>query len=152
MKKLFIVLLVLLSFNSLYSQKDSVIELKSVVISAYESSRYTPITYKNLDSNDIIKNYGQEPSQILQNTPSITSYSDAGSGWGYSYIRMRGVDQTRINMTLNGVPLNEPEDQGCYFSNYPGFLSTLDRIQIQRGIGMTKNGVSSFAGSINMES
>lgn len=97
-------------------------------------------------------NYGQEPSILLQSTPSITTYSDAGSDWGYSYFRMRGVDQTRINMTLNGVPLNEPEDQGCYFSNYPGIFYAVDNVQIQRGSGMTKNGVSSFVGSIDLES
>lgn len=155
MKRLLIFILSIFILNS-YGQKIDTIFLNEVNISAYspyKANYLTPITFKNLYKSEInFKNYGQEPSQILNSTPSITSFSDNGSGWGYSYFRLRGIDQTRINMTLNGVPLNEPEDQGCYFSNYPDFMESLEMLQIQRGGGLIKNGVSSFGGSINFES
>lgn len=89
---------------------------------------------------------------VLDKTPSITSSTDGGHPQGYTYFRLRGIDQTRVNMTLNGVPLNEPEDQGVYFSNYPGFSNNIKSMQIQRGVGTSSNGVSSYAGSINFES
>lgn len=157
MKKLIILLFIIFG-NNLYSQnidKDT-IKIKEIEVVAdlpYQATNKVPITFKNLNQINLsYVNYGQEPSQILNNTPSITAYSDAGSGWGYSYIRLRGIDQTRINMTLNGVSLNEPEDQGCYFSNYPDFLQSIKVMQIQRGIGMSKNGIANFAGSLNFES
>lgn len=95
---------------------------------------------------------GQEPTALLSQTPGINWYSDGGHATGYTYMRMRGIDQTRINFTLNGVPLNEPEDQGVYFSNYPDFLNSINSIQIQRGAGISTNGTASFAGSVNFES
>lgn len=157
MKKFILLFISILSVN-LYSQnldKDTV-KLREVEVVAnlpYQATNRVPITFKNLTKKDLIYvNYGQETSQILANTPSMTIFSDAGSSWGYSYFRLRGMDQTRINMTLNGVPLNEPEDQGCYFSNYPDFLQSIKTLQIQRGVGMSKNGVANFAGSLNFES
>lgn len=150
MKKLFVMFLVLISFNT-FSQKTDSITLKEIEIKAHKATNLTPIPYLNLKKDDLITNYGQEPSYIFNQTPSITSTADGGA-WGYSYIRLRGIDQTRINFTLNGVPLNEPEDQGCYLSNYPDFLKSIDNVQIVRGSGLIKNGVSSFAGSINFES
>lgn len=129
------------------------LELNQVSVIGSTADKTTPVSFKNIHSKEIeLNNYGQEPSFILSQTPSITMHSDAGSYWGYSYIRLRGIDQTRINMTLNGVPLNEPEDQGVYFSNYPDFFQTLRNVQVQRGTGMSKNGTSSFAGSLIFES
>ena len=157
MKKLLILVFMIFGIN-VYSQnldKDTikVQEVEVVANLPYQATTKVPITFKNLNQKSLsYVNYGQEPSQILNNTPSITTYSDAGSGWGYSYIRLRGIDQTRINMTLNGVSLNEPEDQGCYFSNYPDFLQSIKVMQIQRGVGMSKNGIANFAGSLNFES
>ncbi|RZK45989.1 MAG: TonB-dependent receptor, partial [Pedobacter sp.] len=90
------------------------------------------------------------PSGVFAETPSMSVYSDAGSTQGYSYFRLRGIDQTRINMTFDGVPINEPEDQGAYFSNYPDIFNSLSRIQIQRGVGTTKNGVASYGGSVQL--
>ena len=109
------------------------------VIVVYQADRLTPITFQNLNSKELkARSTGQEPSFLLSETPSITHYSDAGNSQGYSYFRMRGIDQTRINMTLDGVPLNEPEDQGAYFSNYPDILNSLAKLQIQRGVGTSK--------------
>ena len=74
-------------------------------------------------------------------SPGVLAQSDAGSPYGYSYVRMRGLDQTRINFTLNVIPLNEMEDQGIYFSNMPDFLANMREVQVQRGIGTSKYGI-----------
>ena len=133
--------------------KPDTILIREVIVLGNLADKSIPVSFQNLSAKDItLNNFGQEPSFILAQTPSISMSSDAGSYWGYSYIRLRGIDQTRINMTLNGVPLNEPEDQGVYFSNYPDFFQSIRNVQIQRGIGMSKNGTSSFAGSILLES
>jgi len=142
--------------DSGYRLTKDTIKLNEVTISSfspYQASNIMPITFRNLTKADLgLKNYGQEPSRILSTTPSVTTYSESGGDWGYSYIRLRGIDNTRINVTLNGVPMNEPEDQGCYFNNYPDFLQSVDMLQIQRGTGMTKNGSASYVGSMNFES
>ena len=130
--------------------KYPVLDLEDMVVT-YQADKKTPITYQNLDKDYIdTKSIGQEPSFLLSQTPSITNYSDAGNSQGYSYFRMRGIDQTRLNITLDGVPLNEPEDQGAYFSNHPDILNSVSKIQIQRGVGTSKNGVGSYGGSIQL--
>jgi len=129
---------------------DSTFHLNEILIT-YQAETSTPITYQNILSKTLKnKSTGQEPSFIFSETPSITTHSDAGNTQGYSYFRLRGIDQTRINFSLDGVPLNEPEDQGAYFSNYPDILNSLSKIQIQRGVGTSKNGVSSYAGSVQL--
>ncbi len=129
---------------------DTVKTVETTIIT-YQADVLIPVTYQNISAQEIkIKSLGQEPSFLLSETPSITNYSDAGSGQGYSYFRLRGIDQTRINITLDGVPLNEPEDQGAYFSNYPDILNSTNGIQIQRGIGVTKNGTASFGGGVQL--
>jgi iron complex outermembrane recepter protein len=156
---LLIALLILSQEN--YSQTDTVfsgtltdtVVLEETLIEAYKANRLMPLTFKDLTKGEIdILNSGQEPSAILNLTPSINSYSDAGNYQGYSYFRLRGVDQTRINMTLDGIPLNEPEDQGAYFSNFPDFFNSIQTMQIQRGTGTSSNGVAGYAGSINFQS
>jgi iron complex outermembrane receptor protein len=142
-----------IAFNLLAQQsepRDTTIALTEVVV-AYQANKLTPVSFQNISHKRIKSiSVGQEPSFILAETPSVTAYSDAGSMQGYSYYRLRGIDQTRINMTLDGVPLNEPEDQGAYFSNYPDILNSVDRLQIQRGVGTTKNGMASYGGSIQL--
>jgi len=126
---------------------------ETVEVLGYRAVSNTPVSYQNIDKQTLIEeNIAQEPSFLLSKMPSITNYSDSGSYQGYSYIRMRGMDQTRINMTLDGVPLNEPEDQGVYFSNYSGVLGAIQGLQIQRGVGTSQNGTASFAGSIQLKS
>ena len=150
-----IVLLNLLFCGYFVHSQDSVkvINLNSVDVTGYRPSLSTPITQKTISSIDIYKQYyGQEMVYTIDKTPSITSQSDGGQPNGYVSFRLRGIDQTRINMTLNGVPLNEPEDQGVYFSDYPNFSSNIKSLQIQRGIGSSSNGTSSYGGSINFES
>lgn len=129
------------------------ISLEEVSINSVRADRNLPVTETSFKKRDIQHNYtGQEMPVILAKTPSITWYSDGGNYTGYSYLRLRGLDQTRVNFTLNGVPLNEPEDQGAYFSNYPDFLNSIHSIQVQRGVGLSTNGTAAFAGSVNMES
>jgi iron complex outermembrane receptor protein len=151
--KLLIGILALFSnyaFAQISNQVDSIKQLKEIIIT-YQADKLTPITFQNISSKDLkTKSTGQEPSFLLSETPSITNYSDAGNSQGYSYFRLRGIDQTRINMTLDGVPLNEPEDQGAYFSNYPDILNSVSKIQIQRGVGTSKNGVASYGGSVQL--
>jgi iron complex outermembrane receptor protein len=141
--------------DTLKIKKDTVkkVQLEEISIHAVRADRRFPVTETSLNTKDIDMNYtGQEMQVILAKSPSITWYSDGGNYTGYSYLRLRGIDQTRVNFTLNGVPLNEPEDQGAYFSNYPDFLNSVRSIQVQRGVGLSTYGSSSFAGSVNMES
>ncbi|SHN10652.1 TonB-dependent receptor [Chitinophaga sp. CF418] len=136
--------------DTLTNRKDSSQHLKEIVVT-YQAGSATPVTYQNLNMKVLDeKNTGQEPSFLLSETPSITVYSDAGNMQGYSYYRLRGMDQTRINTTLDGMPLNEPEDQGAYFSNYPDILNSVSRLQVQRGVGTSKNGAASYAGSVQL--
>jgi iron complex outermembrane recepter protein len=130
--------------------QDTIAGMKEVILT-YLANKNTPVTFQNIYSKEIkAKSTGQEPSFLLAETPSVTVYSDAGNGQGYAYFRMRGIDQTRINITMDGVPLNEPEDQGAYFSNYPDILNSAGKIQIQRGAGTSKNGVASYGGSVEL--
>lgn len=132
------------------SVPDTARELREVVV-AYRATKATPVTYHNVSEEWINeRNVGQEASFMLAQTPGITNYSDAGSMWGYSYFRMRGIDQTRVNITLDGMPLNEPEDQGAYFSNIPDLFNSVSRIQVQRGVGTSQNGVASYSGSVQL--
>jgi len=131
-------------------KRDTTHLMKEVVVT-YQADKLTPVTFQNISGKDLkAKSTGQEPSYLFSETPSVTVYSDAGSTQGYSYFRMRGIDQTRINISLDGVPLNEPEDQGAYFSNYPDIINSVSKIQVQRGIGTSKNGVASYAGSVQL--
>lgn len=112
-----------------------------------------PVSFQVLNLADLDrKSTGQEPSAILQETPGITAYSDAGNPQGYSYIRLRGIDQTRINVSMDGIPLNEPEDQGAYFSNYPDLFNSMSRVLVERGVGINHNGTVSYGGSIQLSS
>lgn len=111
----------------------------------------TPTTYTELNTKDIENsNFGQDLPMLLRFTPSAVVTSDAGAGVGYTGIRIRGVDPTRTNVTVNGVPLNDSESHGVYWVNMPDFSSSADGIQIQRGVGTSANGASAFGASINV--
>jgi len=112
-----------------------------------------PISERTIGREEIQRRYtGQETPILLQAAPGITAYSESGSASNYSYMRLRGIDQTRINITLDGIPLNEPEDEGLYFSNFPDFANSIASVQVQRGVGSSTHGVASYAGSVNFES
>jgi iron complex outermembrane receptor protein len=153
MKKILLVLFALATFTVSAQDTTKIEILSDVVVTGVRTDSKTPITQKTITKDDIAKSYqGQEMSYILDKTPAITSQSDGGQPNGYTSFRLRGIDQTRVNMTLNGVPLNEPEDQGVYFSNYPNFAVNLKSMQVQRGVGTSANGTAAYAGSINFES
>ncbi len=127
-------------------------ELQAVEISALRADEKTPIAYTDLDRSDLATlNTGQDIPFILQNTPSVVASSDAGAGIGYTGLRIRGSDQTRINVTVNGVPINDPESHGVFWVNMPDLTSSLNSVQVQRGVGTSTNGAGAFGASINME-
>jgi iron complex outermembrane receptor protein len=126
---------------------------EDVVVQAIRAEAKAPITKKDLDRAEIEQAYyGQEMPYLLKQAPSITQYSDTGMGAGYAYLYLRGIQQTRINLTLDGVPLSEPEDSALYFVDFGDFASSLDSIQIQRGVGTSTVGAASYGGSINFAS
>lgn len=160
MKKLLVIALFIVPILA-YSQAapdstqfQDTLTMSEVVIYSVRAGEDKPVTEKTFYSYQLQKNYqGQDiPFFLNKHNPSILVYSDGGNYNGYQYFRLRGIDQTRINMTLNGVPLNEPEDQGAYFSNYPDYMKNISSMQVQRGIGLSSNGVASYGGSINFES
>lgn len=153
MIKRLLIALVTLFTTTIYAQNDTIKTLDEVTIQGIRSTKNTPVTQKTIFRDEIQNTYqGFEVSTLLNKTPNVTMSTDNGTPFGYTYFRIRGIDQTRINMTLNGVPLNEPEDQGVFFSNYPNFLDNIQSVEVQRGVGTSTNGVSSFAGSINFSS
>jgi len=126
---------------------------ENVVVQAIRADALTPVTKTDLLKEDLDRlDYGQEMPFLLNETPSITQYSETGIGAGYSYLYLRGIHQTRLNLTLDGVPLNEAEDSTLYFTDFEGLAGSLDSIQIQRGVGTSSVGAASFAGSINFQS
>ena len=94
---------------------------------------------------------GQDVPLLLQQAPGVTTFAQSGSQWNYSYFRLRGLDQSRINLTLDGIPLNEPEDQQLYFSNFADLANSIQSVQLQRGVGTSTYGQASFGGSVNFE-
>lgn len=133
---------------------QDIVNLNSVSCIGIRYDKREPVTLTKINCDSIsFLNQQNDPFFILDKvSPSVYSQSDNGQSNGYSYIRMRGLDQTRINFNLNGIPLNEMEDQGIYFSNMPGFYNYISRISIQRGVGTSKYGNTSIGGSVNMES
>jgi len=112
----------------------------------------TPIAYKNVDKEALAKNnLGQDLPFLLRNTPSLVVTSDAGAGVGYTGMRIRGSDASRINFTINGIPLNDSESQGVFLVNMPDFASSTEAIQIQRGVGTSTNGSGAFGATVNMQ-
>ena len=138
------------------------VSLPSVELLEVRASERTPMTAKtititSIDERSFSKSYlsnmntGQDIPYVLQFLPSMTQSSDAGTGMGYTYLRMRGMDQTRINVTINGAPVNDPESHGVFWVNTPDLTTSLNSVQIQRGVGTSTVGAGAFGGSISME-
>ena len=126
---------------------------EDVVVRAVRAEERTPVTKTDIDRAQIeAVNRGQEMPFLLGPTPSANFNSDSGIAAGYSYFNLRGIGQTRLNITLDGVPLQDPEDQALYFSNFGDFASSVDSIQVQRGIGTSSPGSASYGGSVNFAS
>lgn len=139
-------------FQIQVSLKPSALFGDEVVIKSTRASEQTATTFRNLSKAEIEKNnVGQDLPFVLNQTPGVVVSSDAGAGIGYTGIRIRGSDATRINVTLNGIPFNDPESQGTFFVNLPDFVSSADNIQVQRGVGTSTNGAGAFGASINLQ-
>ena len=126
---------------------------ENVVVKALRADDVVPVTKTDIDRTELqAKNYGQEIPVLLQEAPSVTGYSETGSGQGYAYLSLRGIGETRLNMTFDGVPLNEPEDSAVYTADFANLSGNLSSVQIQRGVGTSTVGAAAYAGSINFES
>lgn len=125
---------------------------EEVTVTGTRASDKSPTAFTNLSKKDIEKNNtGRGFEYLLEQTPSTVVTSNAGAGVGYTSIRIRGSDPTRINVTLNGIPMNDAEDQGVYFVDIPDLASSTDNIQVQRGVGTSTNGAGAFGASINIQ-
>jgi iron complex outermembrane receptor protein len=126
---------------------------EEVVVQAVRAEERTPVTKTDVDRDAIVLvSRGQEMPFLLGATPSVSFQSDTGLAAGYAYFNVRGIGQTRLNVTLDGVPLQDPEDQALYFSNFGDFASVVDSIQVQRGVGTSSVGSASYGGSVNFAS
>ncbi len=138
------------SFNASLTPKAIMEE--EVIISATRAGDNVPVTFQNIEKEDFeAKNLGQDLPYMMSMTPSAVTSSDAGTGVGYTGMRIRGSDLTSINVTINGIPYNDPESQGVFFVNLPDFSSSVDNIQIQRGVGSSTNGAAAFGASVNIQ-
>ena len=125
--------------------------LQPIEVIAIRAGEKAPFTKNNLDKKQIeINNLGQDLPYLLNQLPSVVINSDAGNGVGYTGIRIRGSDGTRINVTLNGIPYNDAESQGTFFVDLPDFASSTNSIQVQRGVGTSSNGAGAFGATINL--
>ncbi|MEO6820097.1 MAG: TonB-dependent receptor plug domain-containing protein, partial [Ginsengibacter sp.] len=135
----------------LSSKFSDTLMLDNIEISSTRASEKAPFTKTNLDKQQIEKlNLGRDLPFILNQTPSVIVNSDAGNGVGYTGIRIRGSDASRINVTLNGIPYNDAESQGTFFVDMPDISSSLNSIQVQRGVGTSSNGAGAFGATINL--
>ena len=156
MKKL--ILAVFLFSNLIISQEkvtDTIQSLEQnldeVIVEAIRIDRSSPFSFSNVDKKDLeLKNLGQDLPILLNFSPSVVTTSDAGAGIGYTGIRIRGVSPQSTNITINGIPYNDPESLGTFWVNLPDFTSSVESLQIQRGIGTSTNGSGAFGASINI--
>ncbi|WP_228236350.1 TonB-dependent receptor [Allomuricauda sp. M10] len=125
--------------------------LDEVLVQAVRVTKEFPITFSNLEKEDITpRNLGQDVPILMNFMPAVVTTSDAGAGIGYTGIRVRGSDATRVNVTINGVPYNDAESQGTFWVNMPDFSSSTQSLQLQRGVGTSTNGAGAFGASLNM--
>jgi len=126
--------------------------LQTVTLSATRVDAESPVTYSELTKKDIApRNLGQDLPILLNYLPNVVTTSDAGAGIGYTGIRVRGSDNTRVNVTINGVPYNDAESQGTFWVNLPDFASSVESLQLQRGVGTSTNGSGAFGASLNLK-
>lgn len=145
--------------QTLDAEKENVIRLEpetqsipEVLVVSVRATQKSAVTYTNVNAEEIKqRNLGQDIPYLLSLTPSFIATSDAGTGIGYTGFRVRGTDANRINITVNGVPVNDAESHGTFFVNMPDFASSLSSVQVQRGVGTSTNGAAAFGASINMQ-
>ncbi|GAA4275343.1 TonB-dependent receptor [Aquimarina mytili] len=136
-------------------QKDSISneveKLDEVLVKSVRVSADSPITHSNVSKEELAeRNLGQDIPILLNYLPGVVTTTDAGTGIGYTYIRVRGSDASRVNVTLNGIPFNDAESQGTFWVNLPDFASSIENLQLQRGVGTSTNGSGAFGASLNL--
>lgn len=132
--------------------KPSSIMGEEIVVNATRATNKMPIAQTSISKEDIRKsNTGFDVPYLLELIPSVVATSESGTGIGNTAIRIRGTDMSRINVTVNGIPLNDPESQGVYWVDLPDFASSVDNIQVQRGVGTSTNGAAAFGASLNFQ-
>lgn len=125
--------------------------LDEVLVSAVRVKADAPVTHSNLTKKEIAKrNLGQDIPILMNYLPNVISSSDAGAGIGYTYLRVRGSDASRVNVTVNGIPYNDAESQGTFWVNMGDFASSTQSLQLQRGVGTSTNGSGAFGASLNI--
>ncbi|NNK83636.1 MAG: TonB-dependent receptor [Flavobacteriaceae bacterium] len=156
-KYLFVFLVLLITIISVEAQEEKpqdstkVEKLDEVLVKAVRVSSDAPITHSNVKKEELKKrNLGQDIPILLNYLPSVVTTSDAGAGIGYTGIRVRGTDATRVNVTINGIPYNDPESQGTFWVNLGDFASSTESLQLQRGVGTSTNGSGAFGASLNL--
>ena len=148
-----VVLFLFLASTTFAQSQDStkVNTLNEVLVSAVRATENTPVSFSNLSKKELAtRNLGQDIPLLLNFMPSVVSTSDAGNGIGYTGIRVRGSDATRVNVTLNGIPYNDAESHSTYWVNLPDFASSVASVQLQRGVGTSTNGAGAFGASLNV--
>ncbi len=126
--------------------------LQEVTVTSLRASDKSPIAYTNIDKEALSKsNLGQDIPYLLSSTPSLVASSDGGTGIGYTNFRIRGTDAARINITINGIPYNDPDEQGAYWVDVPDLASSIENLQVQRGVGTSTNGAGAFGANISMQ-
>lgn len=126
-------------------------QLQQVEVISTRATDSTPVAFTNLSKEQIEKtNFGQDLPYLLQFTPSVVTTSDAGGGIGYTTLRVRGTDATRINVTINGIPVNDAESHSVFWVNMPDLASSLKDAQLQRGVGTSTNGAGAFGANLNL--
>lgn len=126
-------------------------KLDQVLVQSVRATAQTPVTFSNITKEELApRNLGQDIPVLLNYLPSVVTTTDAGNGFGYTYMRVRGSDASRINVTLNGIPYNDSESQGTFWVNMGDFASSVQSIQLQRGVGTSTNGAGAFGASLNL--
>ena len=136
----------------IFIMKKSIKMLDDAIVTAQKLKENAAASYDLIQKQDIAKNnLGQDLPYLLNQIPATVITSDAGTGIGYTGIRIRGTDASRTNVTINGIPLNDAESQGTFLVNLPDLASSIDNIQVQRGVGSSINGAGAFGASINIQ-
>jgi len=149
---IFFSLFTIFSFSQEKAQDSTKVnQLDEVLVSAVRVTTKTPVSFSNLDKKEIkFRNLGQDIPILMNYMPSVVTTSDAGNGVGYTGIRVRGSDATRVNITINGIPYNDSESHGTFWVNMPDFASSVESLQLQRGVGTSTNGAGAFGASLNL--
>ena len=156
MKKFFLGVVAIMGTATVNAQADLdsllSVELQGVQVTSTRASKKTPVAYTNMTQEQLkAVNFGQDVPYLLSLTPSVTMTSDAGNGIGYTSLRVRGTDPSRINITANGIPMNDAESHQVFWVNMGDFASSVQSMQIQRGVGTSTNGAGAFGATLNMQ-